>query len=377
MQPIDAAERYRIIDVIRGVALFGVLMVNLLTGFRVSLFAHILQFHSHPGALNRAIDVLCADVLEFKAITLFSILFGVGVAIQAERAANRSLFLLRRFLVLLGIGLVHFLFIWNGDILALYAVCGLLMIPVLRLPTPAILAIGVGAILLPLFTSFGVQFPAGGLSLEAEAQLATRIYAHGTAAEIFRLRIDEGIHFIVPLLELTLARTFGLMLCGVALWRSSVLRNPAQHRRTLFAVFIAGGLIGSVSSFLQGTFALTSVLPLALAYGALLLLLFPHSQPTALAAIGQMALTNYLMQSIVLGFVFYSYGLGLFGSMSPTIAALIGIALYAVQLATSVWWLKRFRFGPVEWLWRSLTYGRRQPFRIGNNPAICDTLPAV
>lgn len=84
---------------------------------------------------------------------------------------------------------------------------------------------------------------------------------------------------------------------------------------------------------------------------------------TSLAAAGQMALTNYLMESIVLGFVFYGYGFGLFGRLGPAAAALIGVALYVAQFAMSVAWLQRFRFGPVEWLWRSLTYGRRQPMR--------------
>src|ERR1700694_3424076 len=141
-QPVARAERYPALDVIRGIALFGVLLVNLNTGFRVSLAEHILTFHTDPGWLNHAVDNLIAGLVEFKAFTLFSFLFGVGVAIQAERAEQRGIsptrHLLRRFLVLLAIGLCHLLLVFNGDILTLYAICALLLIPVFRLPTPAL-----------------------------------------------------------------------------------------------------------------------------------------------------------------------------------------------------------------------------------------------
>src|SRR5689334_25125132 len=101
MQPVTAAERVTALDVLRGVALLGVLLVNLDSGFRGSLFAHILNFHTHPGWANRATDLALAWVFEFKAFTLFSFLFGVGVGVQAERAAKRgrsaARFLARRF----------------------------------------------------------------------------------------------------------------------------------------------------------------------------------------------------------------------------------------------------------------------------------------
>src|SRR5260370_33322245 len=141
-QPVTRAERYPALDVIRGISLFGVLLVNLITGFRVSLAEHILTFHTDPGSLNRAVDSLIAGLVEFKAFTLFSFLFGVGVAVQTERAGQRGIsparHLLRRLLVLLPLALCHLLLIFNGDILTLYAICALLLIAVLRLPTPAL-----------------------------------------------------------------------------------------------------------------------------------------------------------------------------------------------------------------------------------------------
>ena len=139
MQPLPQADRYLPLDILRGLALFGVLLVNLLTLFRVSLFAHITGSDAPGDDAGRIISTLVSLLLEFKAFTLFSFLFGIGVAVQVERVSSRASaanFLLRRFLVLLVIGLTHLLLIWNGDILTLYAVCGLLVIPVLRLPTP-------------------------------------------------------------------------------------------------------------------------------------------------------------------------------------------------------------------------------------------------
>ena len=116
-QPVAETERYAALDFLRGLALFGVLMVNLLTLFRVSLFEHILTFHTHPGWANHLVDGLVAGLLEFKAFTLFSFLFGVGVAIQGERAAQRgvclSRFLVRRFSVLLTLGLCCWSWGWR------------------------------------------------------------------------------------------------------------------------------------------------------------------------------------------------------------------------------------------------------------------------
>jgi uncharacterized protein len=162
LQPVAATERYRHVDVLRGLALFGVLLINLLGAFRISLYQHIGEFHSHPGRLNHLVDTLAAAFVEFKAFTLFSFLFGAGTAIQAERCAARGLpasrFLVRRFALLSGMGLCHIVFLWNGDILLLYAVCGLLLIAALPLSPRSLAALGLAAILLPDFVPFGFVF---------------------------------------------------------------------------------------------------------------------------------------------------------------------------------------------------------------------------
>src|ERR1700761_2394597 len=164
-QPSSGSERYPTIDIIRGLALFGVLIVNILSDFRIPLLEYIFAPYADRTPINRLVEVSVAGFLEFKALTIFSFLFGVGIEIQVDRRVRRGAhprrFLIRRLGCLLLMGTVHLLFIWNGDILTLYAVCGLLLLPPLELPWPALLAIAVTLIMLPEFVSFGLSLPSG------------------------------------------------------------------------------------------------------------------------------------------------------------------------------------------------------------------------
>ena len=383
-QPTSNDERYVVLDVLRGLALFGVLLVNIQTLFRVSLFEHILHFHTDPGTSNHVVDVLLAGLLENKAVSLFSLMFGIGFGIQAERAAARGVdvtrFLVRRFVVLMALGLCHLLLIWNGDVLVLYAVCGLLIVPFLRLPASALAALGAAAIVLPYVVDLPIAFPTAS-AFEAQAAAATHVYGSGRFTDILAFRYDETRRFIVPLLLGIAPQTVGLMLCGIAAWRSGVLREPERYRRLLGTIFSGAFAIGATATSLLvfsessgrtlvipgWLLRLCSFIPLAFSYAAGVLLWMTGARVTGLtallASLGQMALTNYLTESVVLGVIFYGYGFGLFGRMGSAPAALIGIALYVGQLFFSRLWLRHYRFGPVEWLWRSLTYGRWQRMR--------------
>jgi uncharacterized protein len=380
-QPVLQAERYVSLDALRGLALLGVLLVNLLSDFRVSLSEHILSFHTHAGRADRAVDVLVAALIEFKAFGLFSLLFGVGLAIFAERAAARHAgagFLVRRLVVLLALGLIHLLLVWNGDILTLYAICGFLLIPFLRLPAGAQAALGVSAIALPYVVPLGIPGPTEE-TLRGLAAEAARTYTEGNLGEVIAFHWRETRLLVVPLLAGCLPRTFGLMALGAAGWRAGVFREPERHRGLLWGITLVFGVVGASMTALAVYSSSTgqeieelsllieagSSTPLALAYaaGLLLALRSPKIARTAapFAAAGQMALTNYFTQSVALSLLFYGYSLGLFGQVGPAAGAAIGVALYVGQVAFSVMWLGRWRFGPVEWLWRSLTYGKRQP----------------
>jgi uncharacterized protein len=228
-RPVSQAERYAALDALRGLALLGVLLVNLLSDFRVPLAEHILTFHTDPGWADRATDVLVAGLLEFKAFAVFSLLFGVGLAVFAERAAARGVaatrFLVRRLLVLLALGLCHLLLIWNGDILTLYAVCGLLLLPLLRLPAAALAVVGVAGLAVPHVVPLGLPWPEGE-ALRGLAAEARRVYADGSFGDVLAFHARETWLFILPLLSNVLVRTWGLMALGAAAWRAGVFRDP-------------------------------------------------------------------------------------------------------------------------------------------------------
>ncbi len=378
---IGEDERIDSIDVARGAALFGVLLVNLETDFRLPLMRAAMQFHTDPGVLNHTVDWILEVGIAGKAFSIFSLLFGVGLAVQDERAKVRGRgrgHLVRRLAVLLAIGVLHLALLWDGDILALYAVAGLIALPFLRRSSKSIgMAIGIIVAMssYPYRSGSPLHAPPG---VELAIARALAIYGQGGYLDIVAFRVQETLLERLPLYMMQLPRTVGLLLVGVLAWRSGIVQRPREHRALLWAVLWGGGTVGLAGTVLH-TLAMSSVIdlgrtlnpviatslvPLALAYLAALLLFLVRKPARAtlgwLAAAGRMALTNYLLQSLVLGFVFYGYGFELFGRLTSAQALPIGITLYTLQIAASAAWLRRFRFGPAEWIWRSATYGRWQ-----------------
>jgi uncharacterized protein len=270
--------------------------------------------------------------------------------------------------------------LWNGDILLAYAVAGLLVSPVL-LAGPRL---AVGLALASAATGI-LPSPLPGLPAHAtmlrQGIAATAVYGGGSFGDIFRFRWSETRLYIAPLLLGSLPRIAGLMLAGTAVWRLGLLSNPRRQLRLYRAVALAGLCIGGGASALDlleqrgrlhlgvlaGVVSSLANVPFALGYVALFFCAIANGRSAWLvrlfAPIGRMALTSYVTQSIGLGFVFFGYGLGLCGRLPSAPAALGGIALYAFQIGVSQLWLARFRFGPLEWLWRSLTFGSAQPLR--------------
>ena len=379
-EPTTEAERCTALDTIRGLALLGVLLVNLHSNFRVSLAEDLLGPPPSHRWGDRVVDRAVVVLLQFKAFALFSLLFGAGLAVFGERAAARAAgptrFLARRLIILLALGLVHLLLVWNGDILTLYAVCGLLMLPVCRLPAAALAAAGAAAFALPYIVPWGIGWPTEDIlrKLAGEAEL---VYTAGGVGNVVAFHWRETRLLILPLLVGVGPQTWGSMALGAAVWKAGVFRDPGRHRRLLWVVALAGGAVGGGATLLSAFEVPTplppplleaaSSAPLALAYAAGLLLALRSPAAARLAApfsaTGQMALTNYLAQSLVLSFLFYGYGLGLYGRLGSAAAAGVGLVIYAGQVVFSRAWLRRHRFGPVEWVWRSLTYGRGQPMR--------------
>jgi len=370
-RPMPSAERIDGIDVLRGIALFGVMAINVVMEFRVSIFEQFLGPKTFAPPIDLVIDAILNQAVELKAFALFSLLFGAGLAIQFDRLATsecRAALLLRRLAVLLVFGVIHLCLIWNGDILTEYALAGFIVLPFLFGPrwllALAALVFLALYLLLQAFPPEGL-FPSRAM-IWRDVMDANRIYATGGFLDILAFRLRE-LTLLAPLHVFIFPRTIGLFLVGALAWRTGIVQNT----RALLVIAVAAIALGA--GFLGSTEPL-GIIALALGYGAAILGIASFERGKTLlgwaAPLGRMAFTNYVAQSVIFGWTFYGYGLGLFGRLAVTQALIIGIAVYIAQVLFSAWWLRHYRYGPLEWLWRSLMYGVRQPMVVAQKAGV-------
>jgi len=381
--PIAPSDRIAAIDIVRGIALFGVMAINVATIFRVSIFERFLPDGLDGTWLDRTLYSILMVGIDLKAFALFSLLFGVGLAIQYDHlsaSSSRTALLVRRLAFLLLIGAAHLIFIWNGDILFEYAIAGFVVLPFLFCRLRILTLVGTALLAVFLVSSFLpeiVSMPSRAWMTQNVAE-ATQIYGSGGFAEVLAFRVDELPAFL-PLHVSMFPRTVALMLIGAAAWRADLFRTGSRANLRLPLLAAVGILIGGAlaatheNEWLRVGWRTELVVErlgtvlLACGYGAAII--WATEKPTGrkllawAAPIGRMAFTNYLMQSVIFGWIFYGYGLGLFGKLGVTAALAIGIGVYFLQVAFSAYWLQRYLYGPVEWLWRGAMYGRWQPFR--------------
>jgi len=399
LQPIAAGERLASLDIIRGLALFGVLQVNL-TYFSGHSYQDWAGLAYPLGWGGEMLTWLRDHLLKAKAILCFSLLFGVGLCIQMDRARAKGLafglFAARRLGALALFGVAHALLLWNGDIPLVYALAGLFLLPFLdarprALVLAAAVAFAASVLREPVFGWLHVpeEFRVDHWLRQAAwlLEAANQGYGRGSWLEAARWRSWEWQHLDRCFNVKEMARCLPLFLLGLALWRKGVFRAPDRHlgllRRLFHGTFWVGlGLSllpgspqalmaawrapGGHALLLQGAHE-AGALCLALGYvsGCLLLL---RRRPVAqalghLAPLGRTALTNYLAQSLAATWSFNAHGLGLWGRVSPSACVFGGILFYFFQILWSRWWLARFQYGPAEWLWRSMTYAALQPFQ--------------
>ncbi|WP_293758442.1 DUF418 domain-containing protein [Stenotrophomonas sp.] len=391
-QPIAPDERIATLDVLRGLALLGILLMNM-EAFVGPLDLSTSGIDPHWQGVDRWADAFVYIFVQGKFFTLFSLLFGAGFAVMAQRAevAGRDFnrFYLRRSLGLLGIGLVHALLLWSGDILVAYALLSFLLLafrdaPRAWLPAMGVLAYLAAVGLMLLLGALMLLVPADTTAAQAtHAQAAIeaqrQAYGHGTYGQAVLQRLRDFGASLGALLVVG-PQVLGMFLIGSWFARSGAIADPEAHRR-LFAWLRWGALPLGLALMLAcawyqpwlapGHFDLRS----AAAYGGtavagLLMCLgylawgvrWSHAL-RGLAPAGRMALSNYLGQSLVCTLLFYGYGLGGFEQMGRAWQLLFAVALFAVQLLLSRVWLHHFRFGPMEWLWRAITYWRLPPLR--------------
>jgi uncharacterized protein len=392
------SERIVPLDVLRGVALLGILLMN------VRFFAAIGAAYENPTAYgdlhgaNYGVWYLTALLADSKFMAIFSMLFGAGVVLMAgrrEKAGKRPLFLhLRRMAVLLLLGLAHAYLLWAGDILYTYALCGT-VVYFFRRCRPAVLLV-LGTLVLAIGSAVPLLWyehmpQADREALRRDFQPPLR----DVEAELRAYRGDwwrqnearwpAAWEMQTKEFAAVLAwRAGGLMLIGMALFKLRIL--DGSRPRGLYLAMLTGGVLVGLPVVAYGLYAVEArgwdpvyallvgsqfnywgSLPVAGAWVALVMLacrsLWLHCLTAPLAAVGRMALSNYLLQSVLCTWIFYGHGLGLFGKVERVGQMGVVAMVWALQLAVSPLWLWYLRFGPAEWLWRSLTYGRVQPLR--------------
>jgi uncharacterized protein len=385
---------------VRGFALFGVLLVNM------------YGFGADWIVWSSPIDQLAFTIMhvffESKSWTLFCMLFGFGFAVQLQRAHARGLPILptylRRLAVLFAFGAAHAL-LYDGDILMLYAELGLGLLVVRRLHTRKLLLLAVGLMLVfPLahLATPGRQ-PAGMEGTESvadaraqfELEQRTHVYVTGSLAEV--AAYNASAIPANPLDDVNWADSgltaFAMFLLGFSIGRSGALRDIPGHAATIARVRAWGLGFGLAAMAAERVLAATGgyavfrpqrsglsvqltgdllfacgTTALALGYAATLVLAAQTPRGRAalapLAGVGRLALTVYLTQTLIFTTLFYGYGFGQAYRLGPVAVTAWAVMIFAVQVIVCQWWLKRFRFGPVEWLWRSLTYLKWQPLRL-------------
>lgn len=388
-----APERDRIdeIDALRGLALLGILLANILYWSGWALVTDTERLAMADATAQAWQYRFHHLLIDGKFYTLFSMLFGAGFAIQLDRLSRRGADGLRiyrrRVLILLAIGLIHSWLIWDGDILTLYALLGLVLPLFIRWSDRALL-IGAATLI------FAV--PIAGITLFQALEWRPELWLFGLSDRItLALGVAPGPDLALRLLRnddlaslmtWTLSGTpyswglrletwrttkvLGIMLIGIWVGRRLSAGTLSGDRRLLWRVMVVGFLVGLPAGLAyaltpgQGQASWTSLIgtvPLALAYAAGFALLWPRARPWLglFAAPGRMALTNYLLHSLLGASIFYGVGLGLIGKLSPLGFYAIAVAIFAVQMVCSRWWLAHHAQGPMEALWRRWTYGRQ------------------
>lgn len=424
--PVSSAERIQTMDVVRGFALLGILLMNIVD-FGMPHWAY-MNPNIAGGATgpNLIAFILQYVLFEGKMRALFSMMFGAGVILLTTRGVERgggievADIYYRRTLWLMLFGIAHAMLLWRGDILYPYAICGLFLFPIRKLPAKTLLC--VAGVMFLLMTGFGIGEAFGlpkkkekgeaAIALEKkgakltdqqkkdkeawekvlknfnppkeDVQKEIEAYRGGYLKSLAQRAGEVSEWHGTALYHPGLVDFYAFMLLGMAFVKLDVLTGG---RPLSFYVKIAaaGYLIGipmnatTISTYIRSgyepitaAFAFSTYhlgrLCLALAHMSLLLIFvkkgFLAFLISRLAAVGQMAFSNYLSHSVICTLFFYGHGLGMFARLERHQLYFVVAAVWTLNLIWSPIWLRHFRFGPMEWCWRSLTYWQRQPMRI-------------
>ncbi|MFY0564163.1 DUF418 domain-containing protein [Archangium lansingense] len=413
-RPVDSSERLALLDVLRGFALCGVFISNVVMWFSGRAYLTRPQMEAAMASaswLDTALMYTNGTLIFGKFVTIFSFLFGLGFSVQMMRAESRGAAIaplyMRRLGIMFLIGCAHLFGLWLGDILSTYAALGFALLLFRKrgdktlLIWAAVLIFVAPMVVTSAMKVLPVLLSGGGAEAGAEAAKAAMertnqlkaetmaSFTSGTYFEVVRANARYYFGQFVQNLGPFLFALFGRFLLGLVAGRRRLFHDAPQHLpffRKLFrwslGISVVASAVGIVVGYMMRqkmidpqaswTILLSPVRQLnevgvATVYVTGLVLLFQREawqrRLMVLAPVGRMALTNYLSQTVISLFMYYGFGLGLIGKISPATTIGLTLAVFAVQTVISHWWLARFRFGPAEWVWRSLTYGKAQPMR--------------
>lgn len=387
ISPINQKERLDILDILRGFAIFGILVVN------IDGMAGASWLPGYVTPTQPWYDEIAKIMVDFlatgKFYVIFSFLFGLGFSIQMKRAEEKGQalrsFYPRRLIILFIMGALHSVLFFIGDILKLYAVLGLLLLAFRKRSNSTLILWAAVFLILNFIVIALVGGPlasAGDVPDEMNfAAMAQEIHLEGSFVQVIMF---QAVGSIVAFFTSLLAQggtVMALFLMGLLAGRKQIFYHMEEKRKTLKHIWVWGLVLGlsfnggfilfAQAPWLSSFFWIIGAPILGAAYvSGLCLLRLGNTGATLLAPIanvGRMALTNYLMHSVIGAILFNGYGFGLYEQIGRAGLWGITLAIYLVQIPISTWWLSRYGFGPIEWLWRSLTYKQRQPFRLENS----------
>ena len=399
VNPLPVSERIATLDIVRGFALLGILIMNM-PGFSTSFFVEADGSHLWPGELDQRAELVRDMLFSGKFNSMFSLLFGIGFTIQLgrllERQPDRAVAIYtRRLLALLAFGLVHSMVFWTGDVLHIYALLGFGLLLLRNVSDRTVYALIVACLLYPavsgtlrLFVMTPEMVAQQVLQMQAWEASNNLAYGHGSFLAAALEHAREAVSFYAD--PLMLWGTLGFyvqmtttMLIGFLVGRNGWVRRipelmPWVKRLQWWALGV--GVVCALIFGILGEFNRTPgpslariVVSIAYVLSRLGMMMFyvltivrlaqlPAWQRrfAPIAAAGRMPLTNYLLQTLIATTIFYGWGFGLWGKVGPAAGLLLAFAIFfVVQVPLSVWWLRRFQYGPMEWLWRLATYGHR------------------
>ncbi len=408
LTPIKTNEREIFMDVLRGFAILGIFIANL-NGFSF--------WNNGSGAKDSIFLLPDADqkmifvhhwLIEGKFYSIFSFLFGWGIALQLKRSQINGVqsysLLLRRLSVMLLLGALHLL-IWIGDIIFLYAMMGFVLLFFTRFSNKVLLILATCFVLLPiLFYGLKMNFKilnAPAMLLYQAGDWADNKLTGVNSEETFKAFIKNAgwwdilksnisgffFRYADLFFQSRIVKVLGLMFIGIVVGRTDFYRNIKQHKKIIRYIIAAGLIIGLPANFILASYMQShdgsyynfkmdgfyrtiayalGVAPLALAYVACMMLVFQKKTAakilSLLAPVGKMAFTNYIMHSLIGNFIFLPAGLGYMGSVGPVYYTILALNVFLFQIVFSTYWLRYFNYGPLEWIWRSATYGKWQAF---------------